>query len=198
MTQKIFFATGNSDKFREVKEILEQYNGNNDDIENNKSIIIEQVKIDLPELQGTPDEVILEKARIAYEKVKQPVFVDDTGLAFNALNGMPGIYIKHFLHAIKQEGLYKILAGFEDKTAKAFVSIGYCDGKETKFFLGECSGKIVSPKSTGQGFGFGWDPIFSPNDYPNDTFATLAAEKKNEISHRRRAFDKFKEFLLNR
>ena len=195
MVRKIFFATGNQDKFREVKEILEEYNSNIDNKEN--KIEIEQIKIDLPELQGSPKEVIMEKAKIAYKKLNKPVFVDDTGLAFNALNGMPGIYIKHFLHAIKQDGLFKLLEGFKDKSAKAFVSIGYCTGEKTIFFLGECEGQIVAPKSTGQGFGFGWDPIFSPKDYPNETFATLSAEKKNAISHRRNAFDKFKEYLLN-
>lgn len=193
MEKKLFFATGNDDKFKEVKEILESHE-NNSNSENTK-ITIEQIKIDLPELQGKPEDVILEKAKIAYQKIKKPVFVDDTGLAFNSLNGMPGIYIKHFLHAIKQEGLFKLLNAFEDKSAKAFVSIGFCDGNTTKYFIGECSGKIVFPKSTGQGFGFGWDPIFSPDGYDEDTFATLMPEIKNKISHRRKAFDKFKKFL---
>jgi non-canonical purine NTP pyrophosphatase (RdgB/HAM1 family) len=179
--KEIYFATGNEGKLKEAREIL-------------TDMKIVQCKIDLPELQGSPEDVAKEKAKLAYEKLKKPVFVDDTGLDFHALNGMPGIYIKHFLHAIKQEGLFKLLDGFKDKTATAFASIGYCDGKKTKVFIGECKGKIVEPKSKGYGFGFGWDPIFSPEGY-NETFATMMPELKNKISHRRNALEKFHKFL---
>jgi non-canonical purine NTP pyrophosphatase (RdgB/HAM1 family) len=179
--KKIYFATGNKDKLNEAKEILKEYN-------------IIQINVEIPELQGTPEEVTKEKANIAYKKLKKPIIVDDTGLAFNALNGMPGIYIKHFLHAIKQEGLVKLLKGFKDKSAIAFASIGYCDGKQTKVFIGECKGKIVSPQSKGYGFGFGWDPIFSPNGYKG-TFATIPPEEKNKISHRKNALEKLHKFL---
>ena len=51
-------------------------------------------KIDLPELQGEPDEVSSEKCRLAVEKVQGPVLVEDTSLCYNALGGLPGVYIK--------------------------------------------------------------------------------------------------------
>lgn len=51
-------------------------------------------KIDLPELQGEPEEISLEKCRIAAKIAKGPVMVEDTSLCFNALNGLPGPYIK--------------------------------------------------------------------------------------------------------
>jgi len=184
MAKRIYFATGNQDKIKEAREILTEYD-------------VEQIKIDLPELQGTPEEVAAEKARLAYGKVKKPVFVDDTGLAFHALNGMPGIYIKHFLHALGHDGLVKLLKGFKDKGATAFASIGYCDGKTTKVFIGRCEGKIVKKQDKGFGFGFGWDPIFSPNGYKG-TFATLNSEIKNSISHRKRALDMLHDFLLGK
>jgi non-canonical purine NTP pyrophosphatase (RdgB/HAM1 family) len=180
-TKTIYFATGNQDKLKEAREILTEYN-------------VEQIKIDLPELQGEPLDVAREKAKLAYEKVKKPIFVDDTGLAFHAFKGMPGIYIKHFLHALGQDGLVKMLAGFKDKSATAFASIGYCDGKETKVFIGKCEGKIVRKLDKGFGFGFGWDPIFSPDGYKG-TFASIPTEIKNKISHRRNALDQFHAFL---
>ena len=179
----LYFATGNKDKFREAKEIL-------------KGFSLKQIKIELPELQGHPEEVAREKARIAYKAIKKPVFVDDTGLAFNALKGMPGIYIKHFLKAIGQKGLVRLLAGHKDKSAVAFASLGYCDGKQTNVFIGYCEGKIVPPKSKGYGFGFGWDPIFSPKGYKG-TFATIKPEIKNIISHRRQALEAFCRHLQN-
>lgn len=51
-------------------------------------------KIDLPELQGEPDEVSVAKCKLAAEQVKGPVMVEDTSLCFNALGGLPGVYIK--------------------------------------------------------------------------------------------------------
>jgi len=178
----IYFATGNKDKFREAKEILKDFN-------------IKQIKINLPELQGHPEEVAKEKAKLAYKAIKKPVFVDDTGLAFNALNGMPGIYIKHFLHAIGQKGLVNLLKGFKDKSAIAFASIGYCDGKHTEVLIGSCKGQIVTPKSKGYGFGFGWDPIFKPEGH-KDTFATMPSSEKNKISHRKDVLNKLRTFLI--
>ena len=51
-------------------------------------------KVDLPELQGEPDEISREKCRLAAEQVGGAVIVEDTSLCFNALNGLPGPYIK--------------------------------------------------------------------------------------------------------
>ena len=42
-----------------------------------------------------------------------PVIVEDTSLCFNALNGLPGPYVKWFYEAVGNEGLVKILDGFE-------------------------------------------------------------------------------------
>ncbi|MCB9359595.1 RdgB/HAM1 family non-canonical purine NTP pyrophosphatase [Candidatus Woesearchaeota archaeon] len=180
---KIFFVTGNPDKVREANEMLDF-----------PGFEFEAVKVDLPELQGTPEEVALEKVKIAYEKIKKPVIVDDTGLAFNALNGMPGIYIKHFLSAVGPEGVYRILDGFDDKTGYSLTSIGYCDGVNTEVFIGKCNGTIVPPASKGHGFAKGWDTIFKA-DGLNGTFAEVPASEKNKISQRRRAFDMLKEYL---
>jgi inosine triphosphate pyrophosphatase len=64
-------------------------------------------KIDLPEYQGTPEVVCREKCKEAAKLVGGPVIVEDTCLCFNALNGLPGPYIKWFLDALKPDGLYK-------------------------------------------------------------------------------------------
>ena len=49
---------------------------------------------DLPELQGEPVDVSLEKCKLAAKEVGGPVIVEDTSLCFNALGGLPGVYIK--------------------------------------------------------------------------------------------------------
>jgi len=58
-------------------------------------------KIDLPELQGEPEEVVKEKCKLAADIVKGPVMVEDTSLCFNALGGLPGVYIKvSYIHLV--------------------------------------------------------------------------------------------------
>ena len=178
--RNICFATGNEGKFREAQHILSGFE-------------LEQINIDLPELQGSVAEVALEKARIAFNKTKKPVFVDDTALACDALKGMPGVYIKHFLEAIGTKGIVKMVEAFGNMNAEALCAIGYCDGIREEVFVGTCKGLIVQPRE-GKHKSFGWDPLFQPEGY-TDTFATLSPEGKNEISHRRRALAQFEEFL---
>jgi len=181
--EKIFFVTGNQHKYNEAKALLKEFD-------------VEQIKIDLPELQGKPEEVAEEKAKLAYEKIKKPVFVDDTGLALDALNGMPGIYVKHFLDAIGCDGIRELTKKYNNDGAEAFVTIGYCDGKQTKVFVGRLKGNIVDYKSKGHGHVFGWDPIFQPEGL-TETFSSLDPEEKNKISHRMKALNMFHEFLTN-
>lgn len=59
---------------------------------------------DLPELQGEPVDVSLEKCKLAAKEVGGPVIVEDTSLCFNALGGLPGVYIKvrHDLCIVKK------------------------------------------------------------------------------------------------
>lgn len=75
------FVTGNANKLREVKHILEP------------AITVNSQNVDLPELQGTVEEVTLEKCRVAAQKIGGPVLVEDTCLCFNALGGLPGPYM---------------------------------------------------------------------------------------------------------
>ena len=75
--------------------------------------------LDLPELQGEPEEIAKEKCRLAAQQIKGPVMVEDTSLCFNAMQGLPGPYIKWFLQKLKPDGLSKMLDGFEDKTGYA-------------------------------------------------------------------------------
>ncbi len=69
------------------------------------------------------------KCRSAYSIIKGPVIVEDTCLGFNALNGLPGPYIKWFLKSIGPEGLFKMLSGFEDHSGKAMATLAYCDSE---------------------------------------------------------------------
>jgi inosine triphosphate pyrophosphatase len=176
--EKIYFVTGNENKLMEARQILTDFE-------------IENVELDLPELQGEREEVILEKAKLAAKQLGKPCFVDDTSLCFNALNGLPGVYIKHFLEKLGREGLFKLLEPYEDKSAEAVAMIGYCEpGKDPIVFEGVTKGKIVEPK----GDRFGWDPVFQPEGY-DVTYAEMDQEEKNKISHRKRSLQKFNKWL---
>lgn len=54
--------------------------------------------------------------------------VEDTGLCFNALGGLPGPYIKWFLDGTGHDGLNALLGGFEDKSAYAQCVFAFCAG----------------------------------------------------------------------
>ncbi|XP_064428963.1 inosine triphosphate pyrophosphatase isoform X6 [Mirounga angustirostris] len=116
--KKIVFVTGNAKKLEEVIQILG---------DKFPCTLVAQ-KIDLPEYQGEPDEISIQKCREAARQVRGPVLVEDTCLCFNALGGLPGPYIKWFLDKLKPEGLYQLLAGFEDKSAYALCTFALSTG----------------------------------------------------------------------
>jgi len=179
---KLYFITGNKEKFREVKGILQGFD-------------VEQIEIDLPELQGEPEDVAREKAKLACEKAKKNVFVEDTALCFNALNGLPGVYVKDFIKKIGVRGLYELIKPYKDKSAVAMVSVGYCElGHEPLVFQGKVKGKIVSPRGDTR---FQWDQIFMPEGF-KITFSQMSMEDKNKISHRKLAFEELRKWLENK
>ena len=186
----INFVSGNKNKYRELKDLL---------TEHLKDIEVRQLDIDLPELQGVPEEIVRGKLKLALEKTKNlegPILVEDTSLCFNAYGGLPGPYIKYFLKAIKQEGLYKMACAFEDHSAYAQSIFGLQKNEksEPQLFIGRTEGEIVSPRGQ-KNFGLsGWDPCFKPN-CDNKTYAEMEEDEKNKISHRGKSTKALIEYL---
>lgn len=218
--RKLTFVTGNQNKLRETRSIIEVAFGKPDDV----PFTLVAEKIDLPEMQGTPEEIAYEKCLAAARHVKGPVvgalfllrvstlpacsvltatrfvtllftqITEDTCLCFNALGGMPGPYIKHFLEPLGPSGLVKMLAGFDDQSGYAQCTFAYCSGvpgEKPKIFAGKKNGTIVAPRV---GTGFGWDPIFQPDGF-DETFAEMDKSVKGKISHRFLALEKLIAFL---
>jgi len=183
--KSLIFVTGNSKKLEEVISILGS----------NSAFKVTSQKIDLPEYQGdSPEDIVKEKCRAAVNITNGPTIVEDTCLCFNALNGLPGPYIKWFLDKLGHEGLNKMLAGWDDKSAYALCTFGYSDGTpdgEIKIFSGRTDGMIVPARGPKN---FGWDPIFQPTGYEL-TYAELPKEIKNSISHRGRALQALSEYF---
>jgi len=186
-TASITFVTGNKNKLAEVQKIMKDV-----------KTTITNHKLDLPELQGDPLYVSEEKCKLAVVEIGGPVITEDTSLCFNALNGMPGPYIKWFLENCGHDGLNKMLDGFPDRTAYAQTIVAYCEGqgKAVYLFDGRTNGKIVHPRGPLE---FGWDPIFECSDGGEEsiglTYAEMDKEVKNRVSHRGKAFEKLKSFL---
>ncbi|XP_051168769.1 inosine triphosphate pyrophosphatase [Leptopilina boulardi] len=183
LSKPVVFVTGNAKKLEEFLSIM----GSNC----SKKIISK--KVDLPEYQGEIDEISVEKCKAAANIVNGPVVIEDTCLCFNAMNGLPGPYIKWFLDKLGADGLYTMLNGWEDKTAQAVCTFAYTDGPNEPviLFQGRTFGTIVNPKGPRD---FGWDPCFQPEGY-NQTYAEMPKDLKNQISHRHRALEQLKVYF---
>ncbi|XP_022852847.1 inosine triphosphate pyrophosphatase [Olea europaea var. sylvestris] len=181
LLQPVTFVTGNAKKLEEVRAIL----GN--------SIPFRSLKLDLPELQGEPEDISKEKARIAAKEVIDneyiifPQYFINTPVSYVFYEPylIGKICSKWFLEKIGHEGLNNLLMAYEDKSAYALCvfSLSLGPNADPITFLGKTAGKIVplrGPKD------FGWDPIFQPDGY-DQTYAEMPKEEKNKISHRSQA-----------
>ncbi|ADG13424.1 non-canonical purine NTP pyrophosphatase, rdgB/HAM1 family [Methanocaldococcus infernus ME] len=179
---EIYFITGNINKVREAETIL-------------KDIKIKNIKIEYPELQGTLEEVAEFGAKYCYERLKKPLIVEDSGFFVEALKGFPGTYSRFVYETIGNEGILKLLKGVSDRRAYFKSVIGYCDENGVQLFSGVVKGYVSSEIRGDKGFGY--DPIFIPEGY-DKTFGELGIEEKSKVSHRRKAFEKLREFLLKK
>ena len=186
---KLIFATGNRGKLREAREILD---GVMDVV-----APFELGITDEPEESGlTLKENSLIKAWFFHRLSGLDCFADDTGLEVDALGGAPGVHAARFAADIaRRDGLPApadhdfgaILAELakhpgEPRTARFRSVITLIFRGETYFFEGVLEGRIALERS-GSG-GFGYDPVFVADSYPDRSVAELPEEVKNAISHR--------------
>lgn len=101
---------------------------------------------EIPEIQGTLEEVAIDKAKKAYEYFKKPVIIDDESFNIVELNGFPGPYLKDFEKYLKTDGIYKLLNKLDNDTC--YTQVTYCFTKDgvkfhTFFSKTECSSIIM-------------------------------------------------------
>ncbi|KAJ7248878.1 inosine triphosphate pyrophosphatase-like protein [Mycena haematopus] len=178
----LIFVTGNPNKLKEVKAILSA---------GGRPIEIETQSLDIPEIQGTTQEVAIAKCRRAAELLGRPCITEDTALCFEALKGLPGPYIKYFLAALGHEGLNAL--SLPSKAAWALCTFAYSagPGADPILFEGRTDGSIVPARGPDI---FGWDAVFEPSG-TGLTYAEMPSDQKNKISHRYKALEKLREFL---
>lgn len=189
---KLVFATNNKHKLHEVQHLL------GDSIELLSLNDIGCLE-DIPENQPTIEGNAAEKSFYVYNKYGYNCFADDTGLEIEALNGEPGVYSARYAGDEKnpQKNIELVLSKLNKiKSRKArfktVISL-VIDGCETQF-EGIVDGEILEERRGATGFGY--DPVFKPNESAL-SFAEMPLNEKNKISHRGRATQKLIEYLTH-
>ena len=176
---KIFVATHNAHKLREIAQIFPEF-----------EIVADDPKGVVEDEPGFAGNARLKVLAIAARHRGDWCMADDSGLEVAALGGAPGVRSARYAGEPSNTPannalLLKNLEGIEDRRANFTCAIAMVDpGGREHAVLGRCFGRIaLSPSGTD---GFGYDPLFVPDGYDR-SFAELSADEKNAISHRGRA-----------
>ena len=162
--KKINLITGNLGKLKELKLLIPD---------------LVHKDIDINELQSFDgEEVVKDKAKKAFDIVKEPIIVDDASLYLECLNGFPGPFLKFFYEQLTNLGIYNLVNNYDNNKGKAVVLMCYYDGKDFVIGKGEIECKVVSPRGTN---GHGVDPII---EVEGKTLSEMSTEEKNKVSYR--------------
>lgn len=179
---KIIVATHNAHKLDEIRQIV----GAAFDLASLAEIGLTE---DVPETGATFVENALQKARYVYERTGGIVVADDSGLEVDALGGQPGVHSKRFTPQATAEAnnerLLERLAGAPTRAARFRCVIAAVGPGGEAHADGTCEGQIGHAPRGHQGFGY--DPLFLPDEAPGRSMAELSPAEKNAISHRGRA-----------
>jgi XTP/dITP diphosphohydrolase len=182
--QPIILATANADKVVEIRRIL-------------TGVELLPRPDDVPDVDETEDTLIGNarlKAQALVDATGLSAVADDTGLFVDALNGAPGVRSARYAgeDAVYANNVAKLMREMADvpsgKRTASFRTVAllrFPDGQE---IIGEgaVSGCIAGSPTGDDGFGY--DPVFIPDEGDGRTFAQMGRDEKNTISHRGRAF----------
>jgi XTP/dITP diphosphohydrolase len=185
---RLVIASHNAGKAREIAELLAPFG-----VE-----VISAAALDLPEPEETATTFLGNaelKARAAAAAAGLPALADDSGLVVHALDGAPGIYSARWAGPTKDFSIAmaRVQRELEAKSAAdrrahfiAALSLCWTDG-HCESFEGRVDGRLVWPPRGSKGFGY--DPMFVPDDH-DITFGEMEPAAKHAISHRADAFRK--------
>jgi XTP/dITP diphosphohydrolase len=188
---KLVMATTNQHKIEEVRAILA-----------NTGIVLSPLSDhpSIPEPPETGDTFVanaLQKAHFVHQRLGVPVIADDSGLEVDALDGAPGVHSKRFSEAQTHEAnnalLLEKLKSVTARGARFKCVLALVTDTSTGTVEGTCEGQIAHGKRGEQGFGY--DPIFMPDELPGRSMAEASLDDKNAISHRGRAFRQLTDLL---
>jgi XTP/dITP diphosphohydrolase len=178
-------ASNNPHKSEEIRTLLGEVEG----------LVLLERPADLPE-PVEDGETLLDNARIKgralVDATGEAAVADDTGLEVEALDGAPGVHTARYAGegCTYEENWRKLLAELGDELNRQAqwrtVALAlWPDGTEV-WAEGTCDGTITREAAGVEGFGY--DPVFVPDEGDGRTFAELSREEKNAVSHRGRAF----------
>lgn len=180
---RIRFLSGNPFKIEEATSILGQV-----------GVQVIPVEFVLTELQ-TDDTVglVRDKTLKAFYRLGHKVFVEQTGLFIDRMQGLPGGLTQVFWDKLGPDRVCELFGHGKEVGVTAKTRIGYCDGRDIHQFEGEIRGTFTrEPRGDRK---FQWDCVFMPDGH-DETFAEMG-ERKNDISMRRRALDAFAAHLVH-
>ncbi|WP_298556232.1 non-canonical purine NTP diphosphatase [uncultured Algibacter sp.] len=187
---KLVFATNNLNKLEEVQALIPA---------SIKLLSLKDIGCfeDIPETQSTIEGNAIQKAKYIKEHYAFDCFADDTGLEVEALNGAPGVYSARYAGEQRDDNdnmnkLLNALTNKKNRRAQFKTVIALYINDTLQSFSGVCKGKITKIKQGKKGFGY--DPIFKPNNF-NETFAEMDLNIKNSIGHRGKAVSELVKFL---
>ena len=187
---KLVFASNNKNKIAEIQQqVGSQF----------QIVSLEDIGcfVDIPETSETIEGNAILKANYVTENFGLPCFADDTGLEIEALNNEPGVYSARYAGEQKnaEDNMNLVLEKLVNETnrkAQFKTIIALNINNQQHLFVGIVKGEITTEKSGNMGFGY--DPIFQPEDF-STTFAEMTMEQKSVISHRGIAVEKLINFL---
>ncbi|MEJ5226948.1 XTP/dITP diphosphatase [Thermodesulfovibrio sp.] len=192
---RVVVASRNKKKIEEIRRILEGIDISllsTDDFPHLEEVI---------EDGDTFEDNALKKARYVCKETGLPAIADDSGLEVKVLDGRPGVKSARYAgeNATDEENVKKLLNEMKgippekrQASFKCCIALVLPNGEEN-IFTGQIDGWITE-KPRGN-LGFGYDPVFIPEGY-EQTFAEMKPSEKDALSHRRKALDKLKQFLL--
>lgn len=153
---KINYVTGNQGKFKTAEFMLKDF-----------GVEVEQKPLDITEIQAeTIEEVALDKAKKAFDQLKEPLFISDSGWIIPALKGFPGPYMKYINDWFEPEDFLNLMRGKKNRNITLRQVIVYIDNSQTKIFTFDSLGRILD-KDTGN------------SGRPSDRIVTLSASGRS-------------------
>ncbi len=188
--KKIYFASSNLNKFTELKEQLEGV----------CELLMPTKQLTVDEDGQTFQENAYKKAKAYFDHFQKPVIADDSGLCVHSLPNLLGVHSARFEPELnypqKCQALINLMQGQEDRSASFVCVLCYYASESSHFFFeGKLLGQI-GQQIAGDG-GFGYDPVFYPDQGDSTRSLAQQVEWKQAHSHRALATAQLRQFLTH-
>jgi len=180
--EHLAFATGNAQKVALAQRFMSTH--------------LVQRAVDMDEIQSLSfPEIAEHKVRQAYAALHEPVVVQDSGVRYNALNGLPGPFVRPFVEALgSSEALCGLLDHYDDRSAIAVSCVAYYDGTNLKVIEKTAPGMVASTVPTGGDRWHGWSDSFIYAG-TNKPWPELTEAEQNRVSMTGASFVALQKYL---